>query len=375
MGKGLFLTLGQMPVICWWTLRQVVRGDWRGLPRRLCVLGAGLVIFLLLQCLHWWGFLLDEFLFRGYRRVPVRRPLMVTGVPRSGTTHLQRVLAGHEQLTAMQTWECLLAPSITERHLWRGLGRLCRPLAGALGRLSPSFVREMDGIHRLALTEPEEDMLALLSVNACFLLVVVFPREAALWRLSRFDTGMAPARRRAILGFYRRLIQKHLYYHGPEKRYLAKNPGFLSWLDSLEEAFPDADFVLCRRDPEQVLPSQLSALAPGWRLVHGVAGPTPDFQWRVAAMLANYYRDLEGFHTRHGRCREVPMHRLTSDLEGTVRQVLAGAGLPLTPAYRRVLEDEAARARTWRSPHRYRREASAVRWSEVAPLFPGRQAT
>ncbi len=370
MIRAFCLSLGQMVVICYWTLRYLPRGGWRKLPRRLVVFGLGLPLFLVLQCLHWLGFAVDELLFRGYRRVSVRRPVIVSGIPRSGTTHLQRVLAGHEQLTAMRTWECLLAPSIAERYLWGGLGRLCRPLGRLLRRLPSRFLREMESIHNLGLTEPEEDFMALLPVNGCFLLVVCFPDEPALWRLARFDREVSPARRRTLLGFYRCLVQKHLYYHGADRRYLCKNPAFVSWLGSLAVTFPDAHFVLCHRPAREVLPSQLSSLSPAWRMVHG--GPLdPAFERRVVAMLADYYRYLEAFQARCSRCIPVPMYRLAADLERTVTTVLERLGLALTAVYRQVLEREVEKARSWRSGHRYQRDEFSVSWADVANLFEG----
>ena len=126
----------------------------------------------------------------------------------------------------MRTWECLFAPSITERYLVRALGRLLRPIARLFGRVRLPFMRQMDAIHQLGMNEPEEDFLALLPVNACFLVVVLFPEEASLWRLVRFDAAMPEPRKATLMRFYRRMIQKHLYFHGAKRRYLCKNPSF-----------------------------------------------------------------------------------------------------------------------------------------------------
>ena len=79
---------------------------------------------LLLQGAHWVGFLLDDLFFRGYRNITVRDPLFVVGLPRSGTSFLQRVLAqDSERFTTLRLWELILAPSVTERMLARRWGR------------------------------------------------------------------------------------------------------------------------------------------------------------------------------------------------------------------------------------------------------------
>ena len=68
------------------------RHDGRRLTGFLLVLGA-IPLLVAVQLLHWLTFLLDEIFYRGYRDVPVRQPLFVLGPPRTGTTHLHRVLS------------------------------------------------------------------------------------------------------------------------------------------------------------------------------------------------------------------------------------------------------------------------------------------
>ena len=44
---------------------------------------ASLALLALFLVYHWLGLLLDEILFRGYRRVAVERPVFILGVPRT----------------------------------------------------------------------------------------------------------------------------------------------------------------------------------------------------------------------------------------------------------------------------------------------------
>ena len=138
--------------------------------RRLLVIALFLPPFALIQVVHWIGLLLDEVLFRGYRRVEIREPLFVLGVPRSGTTHLHRVLAQDPQYTTFSTWECLFAPSVAERRLWLGLGwidaRLGRPLGRLFGWLERRAFAGLVEVHSMGLADPEEDYFALMPVLA-----------------------------------------------------------------------------------------------------------------------------------------------------------------------------------------------------------------
>ena len=92
--------------------------------QRLLVMTLFWPLFLLVQAINGLGLLLDYLLFPDFRRVQVREPLFVVGVPRSGTTFLHRLLAMDERFTTTALWELLFATSITQRYFWTGVARL-----------------------------------------------------------------------------------------------------------------------------------------------------------------------------------------------------------------------------------------------------------
>lgn len=326
--------------------------------RRLLIMAGFVPLFALLQLIHWVGLLLDEILFRGYRRVAVHEPLFVLGVPRSGTTHLHRVLAQDPQYTTFSTWECLFAPSVTERRLWMGLrwldARVGRPLGRLLDGLEHRIFRGMAQVHSMGLRDPEEDYFALMPVLACFILVLPFPMDPYLWRMGTFDRDMPAAERNRLLAFYRGCLQRHLYCHGPGKRLLSKNAAFAPLAGSLREAFPDARFLVCLREPAATLPSQLSSVDPGVRFF-GSLEAMPAFRERLAAQLGFYYENLERAlgPLPEDRCAWVTMDALTAQLRETLRLVYDRLGLELPAEYEDWLVEEAARSRGYRSGHRY----------------------
>jgi len=174
--------------------------------RRVLVMLAFLPLFALVQGIHWIGFLLDDVLFRGWRRVQVREPLFVLGVPRSGTTKLHEVLAKDDQYTTFSTWECLFALSVTERRFWLGLSRIDtligRPGARVLSWIERRIFAALDDVHAMSLTTPEEDYFALMPILSCFILALPFPGFEHLWRIGRFDQALPDAERQRILDFY-----------------------------------------------------------------------------------------------------------------------------------------------------------------------------
>lgn len=261
------------------------------------VLGTLLLpVFGLLQLCHGLGFALDELLFRGYRRVEIRQPVFVLGVPRSGTTRTHRLLAEDRRFTTFATWECLFAPSISERHLFLAIAALDRRLGGPLHALASRLERRLfgslDALHPTSLTAPEEDYLALLPTLYCFVMVVPFPGARWLWQMGRFDRDLPPADRRRVIASYRRCLQRHLYVHGTDKILLSKNAAFAGMGQALAEAFPDSRLVICERDALQVIGSQFNALAPALRLC-GVREDDPHFRRNLLECLEFYYQNLD----------------------------------------------------------------------------------
>lgn len=334
-------------------------GQRRPSGRRVLTMGAFLPAFFLLQAVHWLCLLLDEVLFPGYRKVAVDDPLIVLGVPRSGTTMVHRALARDPALTTFSTWECLLAPSIVQRRAVLALGRLDKRLGRPLGRLlgwaEGHLFAGLEEVHAMDLAAPEEDYLALLPALACFILVVPFPGAEPLWRLARADRALSEDERRRLMAVYRRLLQRHLYVHGPNRRLLSKNAAFAGSAATLKAAFPEARFLVCLRSPDKVVPSQLSAIAEGVRAFAG----DPEgrlFADRMPGLLKEYYDSLLDALPPEGgpRHRVFAMDTLKNDLAGTLKGAYRDLGLPLDAGFAAALDEEAEAARAYRSRHAYR---------------------
>lgn len=344
----------------------VFAAAWRPAPgrrlpsvRRIVIMLAFVPALTVVQAMHAVCLALDHVVFPGFRRVAVRAPLFVLGVPRSGTTLTHRTLAHDPALTTFTVWECLLAPSILQRRLVRGLARLDRaigrPGASLLGWLDRRVFGALDDVHAMDLTAPEEDYLALLPAMACFILVVPFPGATLLWRLAEVDRGALPApQRERLLAFYKGLLQRHLYVHGTDRRLLSKNAAFAGMVSSLREAFPDALVLRCDREPEAVVPSQLSSIQGGVALFDSDPDGTV-FSRKMPEVLRAYYKALDTALPRPAGPQHIvfDMADLKADLCGTIKRAYGHFGLPLDPAFLATLQREAEAARLYRSNHRY----------------------
>lgn len=331
--------------------------------KRAVLLPLGWFAFGLLNLVHWIGFAADEVFFRRYRDVEIRRPIAIVGVPRSGTTFLQRALATEPRFTTLTLLECVLAPSISERYVWFGIRRV-------IDRVWPgrSFrVDAMEAIHPIGLDEPEEDFILLLWVHACFLLTVVVPDTDRFWRLARFDEAVSAGERRDVFCFYRRCLQKHLYFHGQDKRLLSKNPSLTPMLGSVIETFPDATIVACVRAPERTVPSQLSSLMPAFLLLGDGMVPR-GFSDRMIAALRSYYAYVQEFAAARS-VHVVEMSRLNEQLEQVVSEIFELAGHEPSPAFSAQLSALGSGGRNYQSAHTYSASDFGLTNGEIERFF------
>lgn len=332
-------------------------------PRRAVVAAAFVVVVPFLQIANGLALLLDELAYPGYRRQRVDAPVFITGNPRSGTTFLHRLLAKDaRRFSTMRMWEILLAPSIVMRRLVRAAAAADRRLGSPLRRCRARIERrwnEKNPMHEVSLLAPEEDdYLLLYSWSA-----LTAGLSAGLLEEARpytfFDTELGARRRRRIMGFYRRCVQRHLRADrargsGPGRRYLAKNPALCPKLGSLLQTFPDAKIVYLVRNPLEVAASFLSMMNYSWRAV-GVRHDGDALREYVLEMVGHWYRyPLERLaELPPQRCAIVRFDDLVADPRGTVTALYERFGLEMDERFAAALNAEGTRARRFRSRHAY----------------------
>lgn len=333
--------------------------------RRCLILALFWPLFILLQCVNALCLHLDNWLFPGYRRVSVRKPVFIVGMPRSGTTFLHQLLAlDNQRFTTTALWELVFAPSIIQRHFWRGLGRLDALVGRPFGRLLFSAERLLlswlDDVHQTGLQSPEEDFLGLLPVGGCFLLVLLFP-QPQLWRLAYFDRDLTDAEQARILRFYRGLVQRHLFCHGQDRTYLSKNPSFSPMVKGLARTFPDARFIACFRNPTDAVPSQVSSMVNAAVMIDPQAD-TGYWRDRLSGLLQFYCRHLLETLPAMPPDQQaiVTMEELSRAPLATVEQLYDRLQVPVTDSCRQALVRAEDKARRYRSRHDYSLDGLAI---------------
>jgi hypothetical protein len=190
--------------------------------------------------------------------------------------------------------------------------------------------------------------------------------------LGRFDEAISPEIRRRVLEDYAAMLQRHLYVRGTERCILSKNPCFSSWIESLNEQFPDARFVGLLRPAEQTVPSQLSSIRDEIRLF-GDCVQDPELVEHFVDLLAFYYghvvESLTGLP--QSRARLVQYQDLTGRPAATTANSLEQLGYEVSAPFRTQLADAERDARQYRSLHAYDLSDFGLTEAQIRDRFCG----
>jgi hypothetical protein len=278
--------------------------------------------------------------------VPVDRPLFITGLPRSGTTLLHRLMSQDPAARALLTWESMEPSPPPEPGTYATdprIARARRQLA-LLHRLCPRLATA----HEFEAESPEEDnSLYAHAFNAGYLGFMFDVPDYVLW-LEQQDYTWSYR--------YARQQLQLLSWKLAGDYWALKSPGHQFSLDALLAVFPDASIVLTHRDPLRVIPS-LCSLAAGFR---GIVADRLDLRQLGAefaeAMAIGPERAIA---TRSradpSRFFDVSYDRLIAEPVETVRAVCSHFGYTFGPEYE-------SRTRRWLAEnpqhkhgvHRYR---------------------
>lgn len=175
---------------------------------------------------------------------PLNSPIVVTGLPRSGTTLVHRMLAADPDNHAPPTWESM--------HPFPPSGRFdSRRLRARLGMSARMvLVRDMDRIHYTAVDEPEEDLVLLATTFESWLFWAAAPVDA-------YNDWYFVQERAAKYREYRAWLQVYQSAH-PGKRLVVKAPEHIGAFTALRAAIPEANIVQLHRNPVEVFPSHVS---------------------------------------------------------------------------------------------------------------------
>jgi hypothetical protein len=175
----------------------------------------------------------------------IRRPLFITGLPRSGTTFLHALMAQDPAHRAPQVWEVMYPSPPPERATYDSdprIARMARQLK-SLDLLMPDFKT----VHLIDARLPQE----CIAITSHDFRSHVFE---SMYSVNSYRTWYDGQDKRPAYEFHRRFLQ-HLQCRCPGQRWVLKAPSHLLMLTALFQVYPDAGIILTHRDPLKVLSS------------------------------------------------------------------------------------------------------------------------
>jgi hypothetical protein len=182
---------------------------------------------------------------------PIRRPLFILGLPRTGTTILHELLAQDRANRVPMTWEVMHPWPPPERPTYETDPRIAQVERhfGGIDKVIPGF----KSMHPMGAQLPQECVAITLHDFA----TMIYPTTHDV---PSYQQWLDDADMRPIYASHRRWLQ-YLQWRCPAERWALKSPGHLWALDALLAVYPDARIVQTHRDPLKVIASLASLVA------------------------------------------------------------------------------------------------------------------
>ena len=169
--------------------------------------------------------------------------ILVTGLARTGTTLLQRLLNSNPAIRTLSGEEGM-EPVPAGGRQWRA-----KLAQRAISYLSPQFVT----VHPVDHSAPEEDVLLMdLNFMSQTAEATMHVPAYSLWLESQDHTQTYE---------YFRKVLRILHWQRPGSTWVLKTPHHMEYLDVFLKVFPGATVIQTHRDPRKTIPSFCSMVA------------------------------------------------------------------------------------------------------------------
>jgi LPS sulfotransferase NodH len=264
--------------------------------------------------------------------VPIDRPIIICGLPRTGTTHLHNLMSADPGLRSLPYWESLEPVLALPEQPGPGQPdpRLARTATSVdlLNTAMPYFQR----MHEMTVDHVHEE-IQLLAIDFSTML---FETTALLpsWRRYYLSHDQTPS-----YAYLKKILQVMTWLRGG-RRWVLKSPQHLEQFGPLRTVFPDATFVVTHRDPASVTVSLATMVSYTARLSVARVDPVAiSTYWsdRIEQMLRSCVADRDLLPAE--RSIDVGFNELMADDVATVERIYERAGEPMTPAIRVAMDE------------------------------------
>lgn len=289
------------------------------------------------------------------------RPLIILGLPRSGTSFLFNLLSrdpAHRYLTNWETTVSQIPPK-----------RIRRPNADPrrrIGRLLMHFQRylapPLEHIHEFYLDGPEE---------CTPLLMQGFDTQAlaGMFNVPRYSNWLDSVDHLPTYRHHRRILQT-LQTSYPAERWLLKSPDHLAALGPILTTYPDACLIHLHRDPVQSV-SSWASLNAAFRGIYSAQVRSAELGAQVLERLATDMDAYLAARDRHSgeRILDLPYRMLIGDPLATVGKIYEYFNLNLSTSARAQIQAFIAADRDKPRSHKYAPEDFGLAPGQIRERF------
>lgn len=263
--------------------------------------------------------------------VRIEAPIIVCGLPRTGTTHLHNLMAADPALRSLPYWESLepVLPESERPAPGEPDPRIARTAVALdfINSAMPYFKR----MHEMTVDHVHEE-IQLLAIDFSTML---FETTAAMpsWRDYYLAHDQTPHYE------YMRTVLKVLQWLRGGDRWVLKSPQHIEQFPALRATFPDATFVVTHRDPVSVTTSVATMISYTARLSHERVDPNfIGGYWadRIERMLQSCADERDVLPA--GQSIDVPFDEFMADDVAMVGRIYELAGQPMTDGARAAMQ-------------------------------------
>lgn len=327
--------------------------------------------FLLLNLINSLGLALDYIFFPEIRTKKIKKPIVIVGNPRSGTTFLQRFLVDNGFGTGMRLWK-MLFPSLS-------LQVLLKPLLPLLEKVSPAR-HHGSAAHKTSLTGIETDDPALFFRFFDGFFSYGFYLSWAKEDLrDMFDPDIRDTSKRDF-NYLDKMWRRNLVGE-KQDRMIPKLFSLTVRIPQFLKKFPDAKILYMVRDPLSTVPSGLS-------LVTGVldgffkfwSQPEEKRQQYIARLYnglldlsLRFHQDWVSGNIPKENVKVVTFDRLMQDFDTLMLEIIDFIEEEPSDELKQIISETAEKQRNFKSEHKYDLEKFGLTEEKIredyAPIY------
>ena len=296
----------------------------------------------------------------------IRAPIIIVGLPRSGTTKLQRMMAVNPDMQSLPLWRILNPAPLGPTPPGGEDARIAiaEQVEGAMREYYPDFYAG----HPMNAREPDEEVFmadqVLRGWTPCYAARV--PSYEAWLRQQDFGVWY---------DYLKKLLQLFQWQDGTGgKRWLLKTCEHLPYMNDLFKVFPDATIVHCHRDPVTTTAS-LAALITAYTRMNSDVGTDEEAGTftlsHLSKQMGGYMAQRPLLENQH-RFVDVSYTEIVNDITSAIERIHAAAGLPLTDEARAAMREwETSNPAGKHGQHKYSLPSLGLTESKIRNGFAG----